>query len=115
MKCHVYLMRCEGFLKIGVALDVGQRQRGIQTGNPFDVTVVAYRPFPTIALATAAEAALHRQFVDKQHRSEWFVISDDEAIEALRAVSAEETVTIEWLPFKGAPGFKEEVPKAAVN
>lgn len=44
-KAVVYLIRCEGFLKIGVAGDPRWRLSALQTGCPFELELVAYRSF----------------------------------------------------------------------
>ncbi len=81
----VYLMRCEDYLKIGVAVSVGWRQVSMQTGNPFELKIVGQRLFPTFGEATRAEASLHAKFKEQRHRGEWFRLDDAEAVAALEA------------------------------
>jgi hypothetical protein len=119
-KACVYLIRCEEYLKIGVAGYLAHRLMSLQVGNPFELTAVAYRKFDNASMADAAEALLHKQFASARHRGEWFVISDEAAIEALRAVTPDKlmeppTVTIEWLPYRGAAGYTEDVPLESVQ
>lgn len=119
-KASVYLIRCEAYLKIGVAGYREHRLMSLQVGNPFELEMIAYRVFDNAKIADAAEARLHKQFEAARHRGEWFVISDEAAIDALRAISVEDltkppTVTIEWMPYRGAPGYLEEVPLESVQ
>ena len=62
---NTYLLECEGFLKIGVANDVYQRVRHIQTGNPFEVKVLA-------VVDANIELHMHDKFSHLRSRGEWF-------------------------------------------
>lgn len=65
----IYLIRCASFVKIGIAENVEQRIRGLQTGNPFDLFLL--KKFPSKEPKND-ERALHSMLVQYHKRGEWF-------------------------------------------
>lgn len=109
---YVYLMACEGFVKVGVAVDPSWRLTTIQVGNPFEVTLFASRLFRTFAEATRCEWTLHKDFAEQMHRGEWFRVEPETAKSALDAyrVYGEpkhrkrgDPLPVTAMPFKGQP------------
>lgn len=60
-----YFIRCQNFVKIGIARDPEARRDNMQTGNPFLLTVVH-------VIEGNCEADLHRKFFKHRVRGEWF-------------------------------------------
>jgi len=77
----VYVLECDGFVKIGIAKSVPKRMAGIQTGSPHDVEFLGM--FPTISPAED-EANLHRHYSEFRKRGEWFKLPQDKLDKLLR-------------------------------
>lgn len=69
----IYVIRCEGFVKIGIAGDPQARLRDMQVGNPFPLILVA--KFWTDN-ARRDERALHWALRPHRQRGEWFKVTD---------------------------------------
>lgn len=67
--CDVYVIRCQGFVKIGKAAKVESRIATLRIGNPFDLELIAHL---TEGDGHALERALHQRFAAHRHRFEWF-------------------------------------------
>ena len=76
----VYLMSCDGGMKIGIATNVDRRLATIQAMNPLPLSVIHSRaaPFPQ-----HLERYLHKTFEECRIRGEWFNLSDDQVTEAI--------------------------------
>jgi len=76
-----------GLIKIGRAMDVEQRLKGLQTGAPGQLRVLA-----DMDGGAAGEADMHRRFAHLRVRGEWFSPGDDllQFIEALAAATPED-------------------------
>lgn len=72
---YLYLIKCQQFYKIGIAADVSDRIRNLQTGNPFPLEVLATYGYDNVALV---ETVLHKRFANRRTRGEWFDFSDDD-------------------------------------
>ena len=83
----VYFIESQGFIKIGVSLNVSQRCGGIQNANPRHVEPLAFIPTATFADGERREAELHGLFWRQRHRGEWF--KDDPAIRDYIAAHAQ--------------------------
>ena len=59
-------------VKIGVAIDVEERWRGLQTGNPRLLKLVATFGPMTREGAYEMESAMHHRFRKQNLRGEWF-------------------------------------------
>lgn len=71
----LYLIECQGFLKIGVAYDVLRRVAELSTGNPFELKVLAIYGYEN---AQVVEGSLHQRFSTKQVRGEWFSLDEND-------------------------------------
>lgn len=77
---YVYFVSCRGYLKIGVAKNVRQRMRELQTGNPFELKLEGAAIVDSIA-AFGVETALHDGLRNRAALGEWFSISFAEAMD----------------------------------
>jgi hypothetical protein len=76
VSCYLYLMQAaNGLIKIGIAADPQLRLGQINTGSPIEVNLL-----DAFADATAklSETELHRLFVDKRVKGEWFALSEED-------------------------------------
>lgn len=64
---HVYFIRCDGWLKIGMTKNLGKRLLSISGNNPRHVFILAY-----IAGGKELEKELHIRFRNHHARNEWF-------------------------------------------
>jgi hypothetical protein len=71
MNC-VYVIRCRGFIKVGVADAPHSRVRDLQTCCPLELTLVAFRDFGSRETAFVVEKAIHRELSSRRARGEWF-------------------------------------------
>lgn len=71
----IYVIRVEttDFYKIGFTNDFEARMAAILVYNPLDIIVVAKIYVPN---CFTVEASLHKTFSTKNHRSEWFKLSE---------------------------------------
>lgn len=65
----IYFIRCEDFVKIGLAKDENKRLADMQVGNPFPLDLLFTEPG-----GFKHEAALHRRFAEYRSAGEWFRI-----------------------------------------
>lgn len=76
MVTYVYFIRSGAKkkcpIKIGVASDVSQRIRELQTGNPTELSLIAAIPCDSRKHAYSVESTLHRRFSRQHVRGEWF-------------------------------------------
>ena len=74
----VYLIKCEGspYVKIGRSSGDPAKTRlsGLQTGNPFDLTLLWKEQVDDPA---AVETRLHEHFGSKHHKLEWFDLGEN--------------------------------------
>ena len=70
----VYFIRAgnKGAIKIGVASDLAKRLETLQTGNPFELKVLATIPCSSEQHAYDLERRMHKLFASKRIRGEWF-------------------------------------------
>jgi hypothetical protein len=71
-RAGVYFIRCDSFVKIGVATNVVNRFQQIKTANPFPVAPLGFIPEDTVIGADKLEFDLHCRFGQLHHRGEWF-------------------------------------------
>ena len=71
---YVYFVRAgnRGAIKIGVARNVKRRLETLQTGNPFELKLLATIPCSDKAKALNLDASIHRFFKSQRIRGEWF-------------------------------------------
>lgn len=73
---YVYLVQAAlGQYKIGTSLADPRRVAQLQTGSPVELEVVNH--FPAMD-AKQAESALHKRFLHRQVRSEWFALTESD-------------------------------------
>jgi len=67
-----YILKCEGYYKVGITQDYDKRKRTYKTENPFPLQeVFAYK----IYCANEVEKYLKKAFRHQNHRGEWFTFS----------------------------------------
>ena len=66
----VYFIRCGDYVKIGRSTNVRARLSELQTGNPYDLRLLA-----TIPGGYPLESSLRSRFSGEHHRGEWFYYS----------------------------------------
>jgi hypothetical protein len=71
-----------GWVKIGCAIDPGDRTNGYQTGSPFrDYELQGYSYSP---VRRKSEAAVHRALAKHRHGGEWFFCPVQEALDLVK-------------------------------
>lgn len=73
----VYVMNCGKFFKIGIAIRLDERLNQVQTGNPYQVSLVFGIKHKN---AEEIERELHNIFIDKRERREWFILEDKDLV-----------------------------------
>jgi len=70
----LYLIQCGDFpyYKVGRADNVATRQSWLQTGSPFELSLVMMCRFDSKSSACQAEAEVHRKLVNNKLHGEWF-------------------------------------------
>lgn len=63
----IYFVRCQSFIKIGLARDISSRLHSLSTGCPWPIDLVAF-----MYGNVEQERLLHNRFRDLRHRNEWF-------------------------------------------
>lgn len=73
--CHVYLMydTSTGFYKIGISNNPEYRERTLQSEKP-TIEKICAKEYPNRIIASAIENALHKAYVQKRIRGEWFAL-----------------------------------------
>jgi hypothetical protein len=66
---YVYFVRCQNFIKIGIAVDPSDRLSQLQAGNPVTLELVSY-----IRAREPFERILHRRFAPYRYNREWFIL-----------------------------------------
>lgn len=72
---YLYIIDCNEFTKIGHASDMLARIKGLQTGNPYSLTIAKVFYYKN---AWCVEMALHQAFEHTRVRGEWFSLSKEE-------------------------------------
>lgn len=71
----VYIAKCESFFKIGKSNNLKRREKGLQTGNPFDVSIIAYVESYE---ANSLEKSIQNRYRDRKIKGEWFDLDQDD-------------------------------------
>lgn len=66
----VYLIRCNEFSKIGIAIDLIKRVDALQVGNPYNLYL--HDAYSFSGHVYYVESTLHALFEEKSKRGEWF-------------------------------------------
>lgn len=78
----IYAIRCNEFVKIGIALWPPQRIGEMQVGNPYDLELIRqYRVSTEDAFLIEKNA--HAKLSEHSKRGEWFKCSNEEAFDAI--------------------------------
>jgi len=85
----LYLMQCEHFIKVGIAVDTQARRAELQRSNPFPIRILYRRQIEAKAFAMIAERGVHRRLCEWQHAGEWFTATPAQAREAIAMVCNE--------------------------
>lgn len=75
----LYIIRCNGFYKIGIASDARERFFSIQVGNPYDLEMVGQYQIHSDWIRHF-EFLVHKKFSElgKHVRGEWFRLSKED-------------------------------------
>lgn len=68
---YVYGFACEGYIKIGIAMNVKTRLSGVKVSCPFPVSV-AFQRRVAHELADFVESGVHAELAEYHHFGEWF-------------------------------------------
>jgi hypothetical protein len=77
-------MECEGFIKVGIAVDMKRRLADMTCHNPFPVRVISAQPIRADG-AGHAERLAHEMLAELHHRGEWFRCPPRKAIACITA------------------------------
>jgi hypothetical protein len=71
---YLYLIKQEGYFKIGISKTPARRLAVLQASTPFDVEIVLLIPIKINAVVV--EKQLHDYFSGKHIRGEWYALTD---------------------------------------
>ena len=85
--CYVYLMKdtANGYHKIGISNHPEYREGTLQSEKP-TIELVCARQYPSRAIASAIESALHTAFAEKRLRGEWFELGENEVNDIIQTL-----------------------------
>jgi Meiotically Up-regulated Gene 113 (MUG113) protein len=75
MSEYLYIIRCHEFTKIGIAGNVKNRLKTLQTGNPYRLELIDSFEFDDVL---RVESILHRKYDHAWVIGEWFKLTDSE-------------------------------------
>ena len=78
---YVYVLGCDGFVKIGIAADIPRRLASLQGGSPHRIEFLGM--FPTLRPADE-ERWLHQEFKEFRKKGEWFQLNEYRLAKLLR-------------------------------
>lgn len=82
----VYVVKCDRFVKVGVAHDVAKRIATLQTANPHKLELVhASEPLRSLTYAGIAERSAHAVLEPSRVHSEWFKTLPSRAVKVVDA------------------------------
>jgi hypothetical protein len=82
----VYVVKCDRFVKIGVAHNIGNRLRSLQAANPYKLELVhASQPLRSLIYAGIAERAAHATLSPSRVHGEWFKTLPSRAVKVVEA------------------------------
>jgi hypothetical protein len=70
---NIYVLKSDGFYKIGTSVDIDKRIKELQTGNPHTIECIFSRQVPE---AYKVEQSLHASFEKHRIIGEWFKFND---------------------------------------
>jgi hypothetical protein len=74
----IYVIHCDGYCKIGMAVDPLKRMGDLQVANPHPLSMVWAGGVTTAQPDSVTERQLHAHFAAKRVRGEWFILDDDD-------------------------------------
>ena len=74
-----------GYHKIGISNHPEYREGTLQSEKP-TIELVCARKYPSRAIASAIESALHTAFAEKRLRGEWFELSENEVNDIIQTL-----------------------------
>jgi hypothetical protein len=80
MSDKLYIIRCHKYTKIGIASNVKNRLKTLQTGNPYPLELIDSFEFDDPLMV---EGLLHRKYDQAWVQGEWFELSDAQFSELL--------------------------------
>ncbi|TCK99004.1 T5orf172 domain-containing protein [Shimia isoporae] len=87
--CDVYVIQGPGAVKIGIAADCEDRLRRLQTAFHDQLVLKKKWTFKDRKTAHSIEQNAHAEFKPQRQNGEWFLISAEEAIEAIERLKEE--------------------------
>lgn len=101
-------------IKIGYSKDLKRRLRQMQTGNPDKLALMGEIRTRDEDQDRSVEASLHGYFSKQRlERSEWFYLSAEDVIDALKSNSANGYITVGGDPFEIISYDSDAVPEFA--
>lgn len=80
---YVYLIKSDKHTKIGVAKNPSARIKELQTGNQFELKMIATIPMQSQKEAYSLESFLHSYYSKHRSRGEWFLLNNIKIKKAL--------------------------------
>lgn len=78
----VYIMRCDGFVKIGMTMNLATRLSAMRVCCPHEIEVDSVGPHLPRGAAVELEERMHAEFWRDHHRGEWFALSGSDLARA---------------------------------
>ena len=82
-KENIYLVRSDGYIKIGYTFDILNRLGGLQLGNPKRLELVYTHKVLEVKIL---EERLHQKFSEKRVLGEWFLLNERDVNEAINYI-----------------------------
>jgi len=77
----LYLVKCHDFYKIGTTLNMVERLRTMQSGNPYDISCLYYAKGRGVE-----EEFWHRKFRKNYWKGEWYMFTSEEIEKVISAM-----------------------------
>ncbi|MFD9901289.1 GIY-YIG nuclease family protein [Mesorhizobium sp. NPDC059025] len=103
----------EFHVKIGRSKALERRIANLQTGNPRDIALMGHIKTASIARDRAIEHQLHRLFEDKRDAREWFSLSPEDVISALKLFSPTAYISVGQDAFEIVSYDRDAIPEYA--
>lgn len=87
----LYVVECQGYVKIGITNDLKERLTHFRTGNPFPITVKNVFHFQNRQGAVYLESFFHKALDSWRFSGEWFNVPADFFDEYERAFNEQKT------------------------
>lgn len=100
-------------IKIGRSANIRRRMSDLQTGNPDELALMGEIRTQGISEDKKIEHALHKIFSDQRIRLEWFGLSANDVIDALKSYSSMAFITVGSEPFEIISYDRDAIPEYA--